>query len=95
MGNYVRLTSLLLKQICVWVLTSLCRLQVNVISTALRIILHLPKLIETAKKHTETVPRIVYVSCGAHYESMIPAEVIDAPNMLKGINEERKGDNVE
>ncbi|KAJ8074046.1 hypothetical protein PM082_012337 [Marasmius tenuissimus] len=66
-------------------------LQVNVLSTALRIILHLPKLVETAKKFPDTVPRIVYVTSGAHYIRTISPEVIDASNTLKVINDDFEG----
>ncbi|KAJ8074023.1 hypothetical protein PM082_012313 [Marasmius tenuissimus] len=64
-------------------------LQVNVLSTALRIILHLPKLIETAREHSETVPRIVYVSSASPDHAQIPAEFIVAPNTLKAFHEDR------
>ncbi|KAK1224192.1 hypothetical protein PQX77_012919 [Marasmius sp. AFHP31] len=66
-------------------------LQVNVLSTALRIILHLPKLVETAKKYPDTVPRIVYVTSGAHYMQTVSPEVIDTSNTLKVINDDLEG----
>ncbi|KAK1225845.1 hypothetical protein PQX77_011207 [Marasmius sp. AFHP31] len=66
-------------------------LQANVLSTALRIILHLPKLVETAKKYSDTVPRIVYVTSGAHYMQTVSPEVIDASNTLKVINDDLEG----
>ncbi|KAK1225846.1 hypothetical protein PQX77_011208 [Marasmius sp. AFHP31] len=65
-------------------------LQINLLSPALRIILHLPKLIETARKHPETVPRIVYVSSAAHFLQTISTEAIDAPNTLRVVNEDRE-----
>ncbi|KAL0571121.1 hypothetical protein V5O48_010840, partial [Marasmius crinis-equi] len=63
-------------------------LHVNLLSTALRIILHVPKLTQTAKKYPETVPRIVYVSSGSHYRETISSEAINAANTLKFINAE-------
>ncbi|KAL0574644.1 hypothetical protein V5O48_007313 [Marasmius crinis-equi] len=66
-------------------------LQVNVLSPALHMILHLPKLLETSKKHPQTVPRVVYVSSGAHFWETIPVEGIDASNTLRWINEDLLG----
>ncbi|KAF9260787.1 short-chain dehydrogenase [Marasmius fiardii PR-910] len=63
-------------------------LQVNLISTALHMILHIPKMLETAKKYRDFTPRIVVVSSGTHYWSTIPNEAIDAPNSLIFLNEE-------
>ncbi|KAJ8074042.1 hypothetical protein PM082_012333 [Marasmius tenuissimus] len=64
-------------------------IQVNLLSTALRIILHLPKMIETAEKYPETVPRVVYVSSGSHYSQTISKEAVDAPETLRVVSEDR------
>ncbi|KAK1224190.1 hypothetical protein PQX77_012917 [Marasmius sp. AFHP31] len=64
-------------------------MQVNLLSTALRILLHLPKLIETASKHPETVPRIVYVSSGSHYSQTISKEAIDKDETVRAVSEDR------
>ncbi|KAK1216298.1 hypothetical protein PQX77_021085, partial [Marasmius sp. AFHP31] len=61
-------------------------LQVNVLGIALHIILHLPKLLETAKKHSEHVPRVVMVSSNYHHWETFSAEAIQADNTLKFIN---------
>ena len=63
------------------------RLQVNVLSAAMHIILHLPKMLQTAKEHPETVPRIVLVSSDTHYWATISTEAIDAPNMLRYLSD--------
>ncbi|KAF9255372.1 NAD(P)-binding protein [Marasmius fiardii PR-910] len=63
-------------------------LQVNVISAALHIILHIPKMLETARKYPKFTPRIVIVSSDTHYWVTIPQEAIDAPNSLEFLNEE-------
>ncbi|KAF9263968.1 short-chain dehydrogenase [Marasmius fiardii PR-910] len=64
-------------------------LQVNVISAAFHLILHLPKMFETARKYPEVTPRIVMVSSDTHYWSTVPHEVIDAANSLESLNEEK------
>ncbi|KAK1235278.1 hypothetical protein PQX77_001500 [Marasmius sp. AFHP31] len=73
-------------------------LQSNVLGPALHIVLHLPKLLETAKKYPKTTPRIVSVSSDVHYWTTTPVtEVLEAPNSLKFLNDKsyfgRKVDN--
>ena len=63
-------------------------LQVNLLGPALHVVLHLPKLLETARKHPETTPRIVWVSSDIHYRSVIPLEeLLEAPNTLEFFND--------
>ncbi|KAL0566976.1 hypothetical protein V5O48_015024, partial [Marasmius crinis-equi] len=61
-------------------------LQVNILALAHHIILHLPKLLETAKNYPETVPRIVVVSSDVHYWAKISPEVVEAAKPLKFLN---------
>ncbi|KAL0573163.1 hypothetical protein V5O48_008794 [Marasmius crinis-equi] len=61
-------------------------LQVNVLGPALHAILHLPKLLETAKKYQEITPRIVMVSSDVHYWATFPAEVTNVPKPLEAMN---------
>ncbi|KAF9260776.1 hypothetical protein L218DRAFT_871521, partial [Marasmius fiardii PR-910] len=63
-------------------------LQVNAISPAYHIILHIPKMLETAQKYPEVTPRIVMVSTDYHYRMTVPNEIIDGSNSLKALNEE-------
>ncbi|KAK1224905.1 hypothetical protein PQX77_012182 [Marasmius sp. AFHP31] len=63
-------------------------LQVNLLGPALHLLLHLPKLLETAKKYPETTPRIVWVSSDIHYRADEPLkEILDAPNSLEFLND--------
>ncbi|KAF9260800.1 NAD(P)-binding protein, partial [Marasmius fiardii PR-910] len=64
-------------------------LQVNLISTALHIVLHIPKMLRTARKYRELTPRIVVVSTDSHYWSTIHTEAIDAPNSLEFLNQKK------
>ncbi|KAF9265281.1 NAD(P)-binding protein [Marasmius fiardii PR-910] len=63
-------------------------LDVNVLGNVLHIILHIPKMIETARKYPEVTPRIVSVSSDNHYWGTVPSEAIDAPNISEFINRE-------
>ncbi|KAJ8077835.1 hypothetical protein PM082_002275 [Marasmius tenuissimus] len=62
-------------------------LQVNVLSCAMHIILHLPKMFQTANEHPETVPRIVVVSSDTHHWGKISAEAMKAPSMLRCLSD--------
>ncbi|KAK1232147.1 hypothetical protein PQX77_004718 [Marasmius sp. AFHP31] len=62
-------------------------LQVNVLSCAMHIILHLPKMLQTAKEHPGTVPRIVVVSSDTHYWGKISAEAMNAPSTLRSLSD--------
>ncbi|KAF9269318.1 short-chain dehydrogenase [Marasmius fiardii PR-910] len=63
-------------------------LQVNVLANALHLILHIPKMLDTAKKYPRVTPRIVSVSSDIHYYGTVPTEAIDASNTLKFVNRE-------
>ncbi|KAL0570975.1 hypothetical protein V5O48_010982 [Marasmius crinis-equi] len=67
-------------------------LQVNVLSFALHVILHLPKLLETAKNHPNQVPRIVLVSSDGHYLQTISSKALDALNTLEFMTEQSQFD---
>ncbi|KAJ7663850.1 hypothetical protein DFH06DRAFT_1087663 [Mycena polygramma] len=56
--------------------------QVNHIATSLVALLLLPAMIKTAQQHS-TIPRIVFVSTGAHYWTDIEKGVRENPDMLK------------
>ncbi|KAL0056754.1 hypothetical protein AAF712_016636 [Marasmius tenuissimus] len=65
-----------------------CSLQSNVLGPALHIILHLPKLLDTAKKYPKSTPRIVLVSSNVHYWTTTPVtEALKAPNVLDFLND--------
>ncbi|KAL0567714.1 hypothetical protein V5O48_014286 [Marasmius crinis-equi] len=59
--------------------------QVNVLGLALHVVLHLPKLLETAEKHPEITPRVVIVSSDVHYWAAFPDEVVSAPKPLEAM----------
>ncbi|KAK1235850.1 hypothetical protein PQX77_000916 [Marasmius sp. AFHP31] len=63
-------------------------LQSNLLGPAFHIILHLPKLLATAKQFPKTTPRIVSVSSDGHYWTSIPlTEVLNAPDSLEFLND--------
>ncbi|KAK1219760.1 hypothetical protein PQX77_017500 [Marasmius sp. AFHP31] len=65
-----------------------CSLQSNVLGPALHIILHLPKLLDTAKKYPKSTPRIVLVSSNVHYWTTTPVtEALKAPSALEFLND--------
>ncbi|KAF7369525.1 WW domain-containing oxidoreductase [Mycena venus] len=57
-------------------------LEVNYLSTSLFALLLLPAMIKTAQQHS-TIPRLVFVSSGAHYEVEIEKNVRENPDMTK------------
>ncbi|KAF9254283.1 short-chain dehydrogenase [Marasmius fiardii PR-910] len=61
-------------------------LQVNVLGTALHIILHLPKMLETAKTYPGLTPRVVVVSSGTGNTVALPAEALSASCPLEFLN---------
>ncbi|KAL0575832.1 hypothetical protein V5O48_006140 [Marasmius crinis-equi] len=63
-------------------------LQVNLLGPALHLVLHIPKLLKTAKNHSGNVPRVVIVTSDVHYWDTIPIHAIDAPNTLKFMSDE-------
>ncbi|KAF9258503.1 short-chain dehydrogenase [Marasmius fiardii PR-910] len=63
-------------------------LQVNVLSAALHIILHLPKMLETAQWYPQLTPRIVFVTSGAHYTVDLPTLAIKGQNIIEYLNGE-------
>ena len=63
-------------------------LQVNNLSPALLILLLLPRMLETARKHS-TTPRICVVSSDTHFFTSFDKEVLGASNMLNKFNDEK------
>ncbi|KAJ7140846.1 short-chain dehydrogenase [Mycena epipterygia] len=55
--------------------------QVNYIATSLTILLLLPTILRTAQQHA-TLPRIVVVSSGLHYDVTIEQELRDRPGQI-------------
>ncbi|KAJ3525458.1 hypothetical protein NM688_g8400 [Phlebia brevispora] len=61
-------------------------LQVNHLSTALLAVLLLPNLVRTAQKHG-THSRLVIVSSDTHYWTKFDEEMLDAPSILRKLND--------